>query len=316
MTKVLITGGCGFIGSNLTEFILNKTDWEVSILDNLTTGRLENIESIGNNEKITFYEGSILNNEDIIKAIDQCEYVVNLAAQTSVLDSIKDPFEDQRQNIQGLLNLLTLSVNFKIKTFVQGSSAAVLGEQTMPIHGLKVPRPISPYGASKLAGEAYCSVFSNLYELNCVVLRFSNVYGPRSTNKTSVIAKFIKKLIRNELIEIYGDGNQTRDFLYVIDLCNGIYKALTRDIRTFELYHLGSGKETSINTFIETLKRVSSNFNLVFPKVTKINPKPGEIRQNYSDISKAIKNLDFHNKYDLEKGLNETLEWFLSNYRT
>ena len=315
MTKILITGGCGFIGSNLTEFILNKTDWEVSILDNLTTGRLENIKNLENNDRITFYKGSILNNEDIIKAIDQCQYVVNLAAQTSVLDSIKDPFEDQRQNILGLLNLLNLSVDFKIKTFIQGSSAAVLGEQTMPIHELKVPRPISPYGASKLAGEAYCSVFANLYELNCIVLRFSNVYGPRSTNKTSVIAKFIKEIIKNEPIEIYGDGKQTRDFLYVIDLCYGIYEALTRNTGKFELYHLGAGKETSINTLIETLKRASSNFNLDFPKVTKINPKPGEIRQNYSDISKANKNLDFHNKYTLEKGLNKTLEWFLSNYR-
>ena len=316
MTRILITGGCGFIGSNLTEFIISNTDWEVNVLDNLSTGSLENIKSIENyEERVTFFKGSMLNEGDITQSLHQCDYVVNLAAQTSVLNSIKDPFEDQRQNIIGLLKLLKKSSEFKIKKIVQGSSAAVMGKQTMPIHELKVPQPISPYGASKLAGEAYCSVFANVYDLDCVVLRFSNVYGPKSTNKTSVIAKFIKRILQGELIEIYGEGDQTRDFLYVFDLCEGIYNALIYNTGKFELFQLGTGKQTTINSLVDLLMKISEKHNLRVPQIKKTSPKSGEIIQSYTDISKATRDLDFHNKYSLEKGLNDTFTWFISNYQ-
>lgn len=316
MTRILITGGCGFIGSNLTEFIISTTDWEVNVLDNLSTGSLENIKSIENyEERVTFFKGNMLNEGDVTQSLHQCDYVVNLAAQTSVLKSIEDPFEDQRQNIIGLLKLLKKASEFKIKKFVQGSSAAVMGVQTMPIHELKVPHPISPYGASKLAGEAYCSVFANVYELDCVVLRFSNVYGPKSTNKTSVIAKFIKKILQGELIEVYGEGDQTRDFLYVFDLCEGIYKALMYNTGKFELFQLGTGKETTINSLIDFLIKISEKYDLRVPQIKNTSPKSGEIIQSYTDISKATRDLDFHNKYSLEKGLNDTFAWFISNYQ-
>ncbi len=311
--KVLITGGCGFIGSNLTEFLLNQTDWEINILDDLSNGSLENIQSLENYKgRVQFFKGSILNDKDIALAINECDYVINLAAQTSVLNSIKNPLEDLRHNVFGLLQLLLKSKDSGVKKLIQASSGAALGDQAMPIHELKIPQPISPYGASKLAGEGYCSVFSETYDLKCVVLRFSNVYGPRSQYKSSVIAKFIKKFLNHELLEIYGDGNQTRDFIHVRDICRGIYESLVQDTGKYNLFQLGSGKETILNDMLHILVEIARKNDIEIPEIKNVDPKPGEILRNYADISKASKKLGFSCEIDLKQGLKETLKWFIA----
>lgn len=315
MTKILITGGCGFIGSNLTEYLLEKTDWKIIILDNLSTGRLKDIKTLkGFNNVVTFFKGDIIKTKDINKAINNCDYLVNLAAQTSVLDSINDPLYDENVNIQGILNLLRLSVKNKVKKFIQASSAAAVGEQEMPMNESKVPKPISPYGASKLSGEAYCSAFSRSYGLNSIVLRFSNVYGPKSYNKGSAIVKFIKKILKGEKLEVYGDGEQTRDFIYVKDICSGIYKSVIKDTNEFELIQLGTGIETSINTLIQLLMDLLEKFNLNKPEVIYTEQRPGEIVRNYCDISKAKNILDFTINMSLEKGLTNTIKWFKTEF--
>lgn len=314
MTRVLITGGCGFIGSNLTEFFLDHTNWHINILDNLSIGNLNNIKPLKDfRDRIYFFKGDITNSKDIEKAIKGCSYVVNLAAQTGVKPSLKDPFMDQRVNIFGILNLLKSSVDNKVKKFIQASTSAVLGDQKMPLNEEMFPKPTSPYGASKLSGESYCRVFSNTYKLSIVVLRFSNIYGPKSHAKESIIPKFIKRIIKNEDLEVYGNGDQTRDFVSVEDICNGIFLSLVKDTQKFELIQLGTGIETSVNTLIKILKEIIKGNSLDFPNVIYKESLPGEVFRSYTDISKAKKILDYSVKKDLKKGIKETFKWFLDN---
>ncbi len=316
MTKTLITGGCGFIGSNLVEFFLENTNWKINILDNLNTGQIESINKLNDFERrVKFFNGDITNIEDVLKAIENCDYVINLAAQTSVIESIEHPFNDESINIRGLLNLLKLAVEFKVKKLIHASSNATLGIQKMPVHELKVPQPISPYGASKLAGESYCSAYAVSYGLNCIALRFSNVYGPKSYNKGSVVAKFIKQIIKGEDLVVYGDGNQTRDFIYVKDICNGILLALSRDLSDFNLFQLGTGTETTINLLIRELTHIFEKKKIKMPNIQYVKERKGEITRNFVDIAKAKELLGFKVKYELNEGLSYTIDWFLDNYR-
>ncbi len=311
MINILITGGLGFIGINLTRFLLENTDWRISILDN---DRIKvhslNKEFVKNEERITFIKGDITNLKDVQKAIKNCDYLVNLAAQTSVINSIRDPFEDEAINIRGLLNLLRLSAKNDVKRFIQASSAAVLGEQEMPMIETKLPKPLSPYGVSKLAGEAYCHAFSKLSDISFVVLRFSNVFGPYSLHKTSAIHKFIRRFINNQKIDIYGDGTQTRDFIYVKDVCNGIFLSLTNKIQKFNLYQLGTGIETSINSLLEMLSQIAEEYKINSPEIKYSEFKSGEIKRNYSDISKISKELGFSPHHTMEEGLRQTFNWY------
>ncbi len=315
MSKILITGGCGFIGSNFTEYLLEKTKWSIRILDNLSTGRLIDVKSLKDSEKrVKIIKGNISNYHTVLKAIKNCNYLVNLAAQTSVIDSIKNPFLDEEINIRGIINLLKASVENNIKKFIHASSAAALGEQKMPMNELKIPSPISPYGASKLAGEAYCSAYSGSFGLNTMVLRFSNVYGPKSYNKGSVIAKFIKEIINNGDLEIYGDGEQTRDFVYVKDICHGIYLSIIKGTMDHDVFQFGTGVETSINSLTDELKEILKNYNIKIPCIKFSEKTPGEITRSYCDITKAKKELSFAIKHKLNEGLKNTVDWFLNNY--
>jgi len=313
--KVLITGGCGFIGSNLVEFLLQKTDWQLVILDNLTNGSLKDIEVLDRfQERCTFVEGDIRNSDNISKAMDGCNFVVNLAAQAGVMTSIEDPKNDADINVIGTLNVLKACVDKKISKIVHASSAAPLGDQEMPLSEKKVPKPLSPYGASKLACEAYCSAFSASYGLNTVVLRFSNVYGPKSYQKGSVIPLFIKQILNKEEVSIYGDGNQTRDFIYVSDICNAIFLSLTTDLdNKSELFQIATSTETSINKFFETLKLTFEEKDIEVKDASYKEQRPGEVMRNYADISKAKSTLGFNPEIELKQGLKNTVKWFLNN---
>ncbi|MEJ2249336.1 MAG: NAD-dependent epimerase/dehydratase family protein [Candidatus Lokiarchaeota archaeon] len=316
MTNILITGGCGFIGSNLIRFLIEKTNWNIKLLDNLSSGKLEyNKDIIDNYERLEFFKGDICNNEDITELVDECGYIVNLAAQTSVIESIQDPNNDHNINVKGLLNLLSVCKEGKVKKFIHASSAAAVGNQKMPMDENKVPKPISPYGASKLAGEGYCCAFSNSFNINSVALRFSNVYGPLSFQKGSVVAKFIKRIIKKESLEVYGDGKQTRDFIHVNDICKGIYFSLIKDTGLFNVIQLGTGTETSVNELIEILKYNFSQLNIEFPQILYTKERTGEIYRNYTSISKAKRIINFSIDYDIQKGLHDTILWFMSEYK-
>lgn len=316
MKEILITGGTGFIGSNLVDFLLKNTDWKVTVLDDLESGSFETIKKLKgfDPERVEFFECDIRDEEVVREGVDGCDYVVNLAAQVGVMPSVEDPKYDADVNIFGLLNLLEAAKEKNVNRFVQASSAAPLGEVEPPVSESDVPRPLSPYGASKLAGEGYCSAYSGSFGLNTVALRFSNVYGPLSLEKKSVVQKFIKKILDGDELVVYGDGKQTRDYIHVKDICRGIYLSLTEDLEGFQLIQLGTGEETSVNGLIKILSGCCEKFNLDMPDIKNERAREGEIRRNYTDISNAKKVLGFEPEIDLESGVRETFKWFIKNY--
>lgn len=317
MKRALVTGGCGFVGTNLIEFLLSKTEWEIKVLDNLTAGKLEYLKAVEgySKERIKFIEGDVRNESDVKKAVKDCDHIIHLAAQTSVMDSIEDPKKDAKINVLGTINLIREAVKRDIERFVLSSSAAPLGEQEMPIHEEKVPQPLAPYGASKLAGEGYCSAFAGSYSLKTVALRFSNVYGPKSWHKGSVVAKFIKQILDGKTPVIYGDGEQTRDFIHTEDIAQALYLSCEEDLENdFELFQVATGVETSINELYSTLKEKLEKRGVEVPEVEYGEEREGEIYRNYADISKAEEKLDYSPEVPFEEGIEETIEWFLDNY--
>ena len=227
----LITGGCGFIGVNLVDKLLQKIPQiNIRILDNLSVGTREDLKEVCEYHEISSHDikgspkgvellvGDIRNYEVCLKACEGIQVVVHLAASTGVPQSIENPRRDMEMNVIGTFNMLEASRHQGVEKFIFASSGAPLGEVEPPIHEEIAPKPVSPYGASKLAGEAYCSAYYRTFGLKTIVLRFGNVYGPRSKHKSSVIAKFFKRALAGEPLEIYGDGNQTHDFIYIDDL--------------------------------------------------------------------------------------------------
>ncbi len=314
---ILISGGAGFVGLNLTDYILKIGKYKIIILDNLSSGNLELLKDIVKKNKaeyserlsekadVIFIKGDVRDKklDNIFEATD---FVVHLAAQTGVIPSIENPFSDAEINIMGILNLLNYSVKYKIKKFVFSSSAAPLGEQLPPLDEGKIPSPLSPYGASKLAGEGYCKAFYGSFGVNTVVLRFSNVYGIYSYHKGSVVAEFLKRIMGKKSIYIYGDGNQTRDFIYAGDLANVIIRAIEKKGVGGEIFQLGTGVETSVNQLVKYIKDIVKEDVIVEYKPER----KGEIRRNWTSIRKANKILEFKPDINLKKGLELTYDWF------
>jgi UDP-glucose 4-epimerase len=300
--RILVTGGYGFVGTNLVKMLVDE-GCSVRILDNLSTGTPTYLSDI----RHEFVKGDVRDSSAVDGAMAGIEGVVHLAGHTSVIDSISDPRLDCDINVNGTLTLLQSCVAHDIPRFVFASSNAPLGEQEAPVHEQKVPRPLSPYGASKLACEGYCSSFHSTHGLGAVVLRFANVYGPYSTLKTSVVAKFIRSVLAGDPLVVYGDGRQTRDFVHVRDICQGLVLALDHG-GAGETIGIASGKETSVIDMLETLKAISQR-----PVTVLFEPeRAGEIRRNYSDITKARKMLGYEPEVDLSEGLAECFAWFES----
>jgi UDP-glucose 4-epimerase len=322
--KILISGGCGFIGINLVKYLLSKKDYQILILDNLSTGNKEYLKIVAHEREIEVLEedkdedkpyirliiGDIIDQKICLKACREVYAVIHLAACAGVIPSIKNPFFDFKVNVLGTLNLLHAAVINKVEKFIFASSNAPMGNQLPPLNESKIPKPISPYGASKLAGEGYCSAFYGSYGLKTAVLRFSNVYGPFSLHKDSVIAKFIKDAIIEGVLTIYGDGTQTRDFIYVDDLCRIISKVLETEVPDAifgEIFHLGTGIETSIISLAEYVRTLIGNGTKII-----FGPKrKGEIKRNYSNIDKARSLLEFQPEFSLEDGVKKVYEWFV-----
>lgn len=319
--KLLITGGAGFIGINLVRHLLKLKKHTISILDNFSTGNRSLLEQIINAHVLSeineAYEAHVsIRNGDIRdrQVVDEMsagqDAVIHLAAQTGVIPSIEKPRQDAEVNVLGTLNLLQAAVKHGVQKFIFASSAAPLGEQEPPLDESKVPRPLSPYGASKLAGEAYCSAFHAGFGLDTTVLRFSNVYGPLSYHKGSVIALFIKQVLAGKQPVIYGDGYQTRDFLYVEDVCRIIAEILEADSQKTggEIFQLGTGVETSVNELVLLLNNLSPyEFDIRFEPERK-----GEIKRNYTSPQKLSQTLGIKAETGLEKGLKEMWQWFLT----
>jgi UDP-glucose 4-epimerase len=294
--RILVTGGAGFIGANLVRLLLQHGH-EVTVLDNLSTGRREYLADL----PLELVVGDILDADLVNQVVAGHDGVVHLAAQTGVPGSLENPRRDCEVNVLGTLNLLEASRHAGVKRFVFASSNAPLGRQAPPATEDKAPLPLSPYGASKLAGEGYCLAYHGSWGLGTVVLRFANVYGPYSAHKGSVVAKFFKDIAREGRITIHGDGQQTRDFVYVGDLCRAILLALESDVGG-EVFQIATGVETSI---LELAQRIQE---MIEQDLTMQHgpARQGDIRKNYSGIAKVQEMLDWKPLVQLEYGLHKT----------
>ncbi|GAA1924383.1 SDR family oxidoreductase [Nocardioides marmoribigeumensis] len=298
---VLVTGGAGFVGVNLGR-LLRDEGFRTRCFDNFTTGSRADAEAAGYDEIV---EGDIRHLEQLAEAVSDVDLVVHLAAQSGVPTSVADPVHDCELNVRGTLNALIASRDAGVQGFVMASSSAPLGPTTPPVDERTVPRPISPYGASKLAGEAYCSAFAGSYGLPTVALRFTNVYGPYSYHKGSVVAAFCKAAASDEPMVIHGDGSQTRDFVFVEDLCRGMVQALTSGAAGM-VAHLGSGTETSI---AEVANEIAVRFPGDVP-TQHVEERVGDIPRTYADISLARRELGYNPTTSLQDGLDATVAWF------
>jgi len=305
MKSYLVTGGCGFIGVNLIPRLIEQ-DARVRVLDNLSLGKREDVGPLG----VDLHVGDIRDPAALAKASKGIDVVVHLAAHTRVVESLSDPQLNFEINAIGTLNVLQACRAAGIPKMIFASTGgAILGEQEPPVHEGMVPRPISPYGASKLAGEAYCSAYTGAYGLKTVALRFSNVYGPYSYHKGSVVAQFFRNLLRGEPIVIYGNGEQTRDFLYVADLVEAILLA-DKIEPAGEVFQIASGRETSVRSLVGAMKAMLPDRTLDL----RFEPaRPGEILRNYASIEKARRILGFGPKTQLNEGLRKTWQWFISH---
>jgi UDP-glucose 4-epimerase len=298
--RVLVTGGAGFIGVNLAP-VLADLGFATRCFDDFSTGHRDDAEQASYDEVV---EGDILDVEALAEATLGCTHVVHLAAQAGVPTSVEDPVQDCELNVRGTLHALLAARDAGVAGFVFASSSAPLGEITPPAHEELVPRPLSPYGASKLAGEAYCSAFAGSYGLATVALRFANVYGPFSYHKGSVVAAFCRQALAGEPLVVYGDGTQTRDFVFVEDLCRGIAAAVTTGGKG-AVAHLGSGAETSV---LEVAQNVAARFGGA--AVEHRPARVGDVPRSYSDITLAQELFGFTPRVALGEGLDRTVAWF------
>jgi UDP-glucose 4-epimerase len=310
LKNILVTGGCGFIGTNLVKY-LSQRHYKVRILDNLSTASSiwtpshHSSPQAPQTQSTELLVGDIRDPEVIKKAVEGIDAVVHLAAHASVVDSLKNPKENWDVNVNGTLNLLEACRQKGIGKFIFASSNAVLGEQPPPVDESKIPRPLSLYGASKLAGEALCSAYYHSFGLNTISLRFANCYGPHSKHNPNVITRFMDWARQGKPLIIYGDGNQTRDFIHADDICQAIHLALisldsglkTQDLLLFQI---ASGVETSVNELVDLIRKIAADHQI---SVIHEPRRKGEIERNYSDITKARKLLGFKPKITLKEGL-------------
>jgi UDP-glucose 4-epimerase len=301
--KILVTGGCGFIGTNLCH-VLARDGHEIRVLDDESLGRREFLGDLA----VDFRKGSILDRAAVKSALSGMDAVVHLAADTRVMDSIADPAKNFETNAVGSFIVLDEMRQAGVGRIVSASTGgAILGEAPCPVHEDILPRPVAPYGASKLAMEGYHSAFAGAYGLHCACLRFSNVYGPRSFHKGSVVAAFMRQILKGRPLTVYGDGSQVRDYVFVEDLVEGVSRALQAEVSG--VYQLGTGRPVTLNALIAAMRETVGREHTF--EVRYEPARQGEIHTTYCDISKASKAFGYSTPTSLEAGLSATWRWFL-----
>ena len=307
MARYLVTGGAGFIGSNIAEELAKRGE-DVVILDDLSTGCEENIEHI--RSQITFIKGDIRDAGMVKKSLDGVEYVLHQAALASVPRSIKDPALVNDVNVRGTLILLEQSRLARVKRFVYAASSSAYGDsEVLPKREDMVPRPLSPYAVSKLTGEHYCSVYTAVYGLPTVSLRYFNVFGPRqdpNSQYAAVIPIFISRLLRGEQPTIFGDGEQSRDFTFVENVVEANILAAHWRHAAGQSINIACGERYTLNELFEHIREiVGCDLKPIYT-----DPRPGDVRHSQADISIARELLKYSVSVPFERGLERTIDWY------
>ncbi len=308
--KVLVTGGAGFIGSQIVDKLL-KLGSEVVVLDNLITGSLDNIKS--NLTRIKFIEKDLTAKGVLDQALEGVDLICHQAALRSVPKSVEQALDYHKVNATGTLNLFLKAKAKGIKRIVFASSSAIYGERTdFPERETDLPQPISPYPATKLIGEHYAYVFSKLHNLEIISLRYFNVFGPRQSLESEyalVIPKFINCLLNRQAPPIYGDGNQMRDFTYIDDVVEANILSLFKDSISESIFNIASGEPQSINQLLKVLQEITAkNIDPVY-----LDKRPGDVEKTHADIERAKKALAWQPKVSFCEGLKKTVDWFKEN---
>ena len=321
----LITGGCGFLGTALIKSLLEQGVQNIRVLDNQSTGTRNDLKQFSDFQEVEasglssppkgleLIVGDILDAELAVEISRECDIIIHFAANTGVGPSVDDPRADMLANVMGTFNYLEAARANKIRRFIFASSGAPLGEVEPPVHEELAPHPVSPYGASKLSGEGYCSAYKRSFGIDTVTLRFGNVYGPGSIHKSSVVAKFIRQALAGEPLEIYGDGLQSRDFIFIDDLIDAVKLAASVPRIGGEAFQIASNCETTVGEMAEVLVGELRRQGLMNIHLINGETRLGDVKRNYSDISKAQAKLGWAPKVSLEEGLSRTVSYFLNN---
>ncbi len=318
---ILVTGGAGFIGSNLCEVLLK--DNQVICLDNFATGKRRNIKPFLNNQAFTLIEGDIRDLETCKKAVDGVDFVLHQAALGSVPRSLADPITTNDVNISGFLNMLVASRDAGVKRFVYAASSSTYGDsKSLPKVEDNIGKPLSPYAITKYVNELYAGIFSNTYGLETIGLRYFNVFGRRQDPDgayAAVIPKFVSQLIRHESPVINGDGSFSRDFTYIDNVVQmNILSMLTNNPQAINtVYNVAFGERATLNELVTELKRGLSEFDHEIAGVeVKYGPeRAGDIPHSLASIDKAKKLLGYHPEYSLKDGLKEAVHWYWDNLK-
>ena len=307
LSKALVTGGAGFIGSHLVDTLV-KEGCDVVVLDDLSAGSLSNLKHV--KDKITFYKGNIQDQKILMKAAENCETIFHQAALVSVTKTVDNPVDSALINDLGTLLVLESARQNKVKRVVLASSSAVYGDDPfLPKHENMPPKPMSPYAVQKLTGELYARIYYDLYGLETVCLRYFNVYGPRqdpSSPYSGVISIFMTKAVSKKPPVIYGDGKQYRDFVFVKDVVKANLLAATAEGTAGQTFNIGIGKNISINTLWDMICLLSG-LNIE-PEYRP--PRPGDILESVASIEQAKSAMGFEADYSFEKGLEITFKWY------
>jgi UDP-glucose 4-epimerase len=324
----LITGGCGFLGTAFVRSLVEECGHAVRVVDDLSVGEREDLGAVcryvvrssadldafpAPGEPVELVVGDILDERLALLAAEGADVIVHLAANTGVAPSVEDPRRDCMSNVLGTFNYLEAARHNGIQRFVFASSGAAVGEVEPPLHEELAPHPVSPYGSSKLAGEGYCSAYFRTFGIETVALRFGNVYGPLSGHKNSAVAKFIKRAMSGEVLEIYGDGTQTRDFIYIDDLIRAVRLSATVEGVGGEVFQIATNAETSVQELVDRLLPALAAAGIEDVEVRQTSPRLGDVMRNYSDTSKAARMLGWRSEVNLDEGLHRTVEWFMGS---
>lgn len=324
MRNILVTGGAGFIGSNLTEELLQKGH-RVTVLDNFATGKIENLLPLLEKyaDTLTLQVGDIRNREDCSKAAEGAEYVFHEAALGSVPRSIKDPITSNDVNVSGFLNMLVASRDAGVKRFIYAASSSTYGDSpSLPKVEEVIGKPLSPYAITKYVNELYADVFSRTYGMECIGLRYFNVFGRRQDPNgayAAVIPLFVKKLMQHESPVINGDGEYSRDFTYIDNVIQMNLRAMETDNpdAVNQVYNTAYGERTTLNQLVESLKEYLSEHDPAIADVEVIHGphRAGDIPHSLASIDKAKELLGYTPEYSMKEGLKEAVKWYWERFR-